>query len=520
MPPILKTLTGTVYPQVVKGKGPAHRPLPRKKHDGDKSYYTQPQVMVNEYDLESWNNLRGVPLIFEHGFGQREGDPVVFGHTVDTTVQNDNSVYYVAQIYDTPEGRWAAEKIESGIITGLSIGYGIEPDVTCTEIASKSVREVSMVLKPFFPSAQLRVCASDVDGYNSSDGKSCDVNNLRVMDPQAVTPTPQDKAAASQQPRDAVAEITQAATDVQLKLLKDAQEKALKEAEELRKQKEAQDEELRVFRAERQAQLEAKANDRVKEVDGALQQVQRALGVEKLPEDYVSANREIAKNTVFMPADAPAKKYAEVTASMTSLIGKRMGEMVEEQAKKDQLIKDMEKRLEDMEKRLNQTADRVQASRAAVYQNASNPPVSSKESTAAAMAGALPVPSVEASRMHGSHITDILVVPMVKAGTPEGFLCQQANPNFGMMTPNQVLGVHASATTGNAPNQPAMVSVKPAPQHRYMEHIPEAMRHRVDPQGHKVGEAWFSHIIDNWNPSAPTLSTFKMSSKYEVQREK
>lgn len=51
MPPVLKTLTGIVYPKLIPGKGPAYRPLPRKKHDGDKSFYTEPQVMVNEHDL-------------------------------------------------------------------------------------------------------------------------------------------------------------------------------------------------------------------------------------------------------------------------------------------------------------------------------------------------------------------------------------------------------------------------------------------------------------------------------------
>ena len=516
MPPVLKTLTGTVYPSLVKGKGPAHRPLPRKRHEHDKSFYTQPQVMVNEYDLKSWNNLRGVPLIFEHGQGQKPGDPVVFGHTVDTTVQSDNSVFYVAQIYDTPEGRWAAEKIECGIITGLSIGYGIIPDVTHSEIAAKQINEVSMVLKPFFPGAQLRVCASDDQGYNAPD-ENCVVDKLQVMDPQGVVPTtPQDAPKA----RDAAAEIAQAAADIQLKQARDAQIAAQKELERLAKEKEEQDKELAAFRAEKQAQLQAKAQDRVKEVDAAMVNVQRALGLEKLPEDFVKANRAIAENTVFMPSDVPAKQVAEVTASMTTLIGKRMGEMVDEQAKKDAELKELRAKMAEMEAKLNMTADRVQASRNALY---SKPAVEKQsDMTAAAIAAALPVPNVvqaSGSRVHGSHITDILMVPMVKPGTPEGFLCQQANPNFGMMSASSVLGVHASASIGSTEAQ--TVAVKALPTHRYMDHIPDAMRNRVDDKGNRVGEAWMSHILQNYNPAAPTAASFKLNqSNIEYIREK
>jgi hypothetical protein len=504
MPPILKTLTGTVYPSVVKGQGPAFKPLPRKRHEHDKSYYTEPQVMVNEHDLASWNNLRGVPLIFEHGAGQKEGDPVVFGHTVDTTVQSDNSVFYVAQIYDTPEGRWAAEKIECGIITGLSIGYGIIPDVTCTQIAGKRVTEVSMVLKPFFPTAQLRVCASDNDNYNGSDNK-CVVDKLHLMDPQGVAPTPQDNG----KPRDAAAEIAQAAADIQLKQARDAQLKAQEELERLRKEKEDQEKELTTYRKEKQAQLEAQAQSRVKEVDAALVNVQRALGVAALPEEFVNANRAIAQNTVFMPADAPAKQVAEVTASMTTLIGKRMGEMADEQAKKDKEIAELKARMQEMEAKLNMTADRVQASRNALYQTAKTENV--KETVQSALSAALPVPDVQASRLHGSHITDILVVPMVKPGTVEGRMYQETNPNFGMMSPSSFMGVHASASVGTT--EQTTVQVRRLPTHDRLEHVPHSLRNRKDEAGNPVGEAWMSQILFNYNPTAPCLPTFKIQQQ-------
>jgi hypothetical protein len=503
MPPILKTLTGTVYPSVVKGQGPAYKPLPRKRHEHDKSYYTEPQVMVNEHDLASWNNLRGVPLIFEHGAGQQKDNPVVFGHTVDTAVQSDNSVFYVAQIYDTPEGRWAAEKIECGIITGLSIGYGIIPDVTCTQIAGKRVTEVSMVLKPFFPSAQLRVCASDNGGYNVSEDK-CVVDKLQLMDPQAVA---QDKQPA----RDAAAEIAQAAADIQLKQARDAQVKAQEELERLRKEKEDQEQELAAYRKEKQAQLETKAQDRVKEVDAALASVQRALGVDKLPEEFVSANRAIAHNTVFMPADAPAKQVAEVTASMTTLIGKRMGEMADEQAKKDKEIAELKTRMQEMESKMNMTADRVQASRNALYQAAkvdSNP----KETAQSALAAALPV-QASSARLHGSDITDILVVPRVKPGTVEGRLYQETNPNFGMMSPSNFMGVHASASMGGAGGEQTTVQVRRLPVHDKLQHVPHALRHRVDEAGNPVGEAWMSQILFNYNATAPCLPSFKIQQQ-------
>lgn len=500
---VLKTITGTVLPNLEKGRGPDHRPIPRKKHEGDKSYYYEPQVKVNEFDLSSWNHMRGIPLIFEHGAGQEEGNPVVVGQTVDTTVQSDGSVYYVGQIYDTPEGRWAAEKIEGGIITGLSIGYGLIPDVTCTQIAGKQLHEVSLVLKPFFNGADLRVCASGAQGYNSPDA-DYKFHNLKLMEPNTTAQTEPKK--------DAATEIARAAADIELKHARDAQNKAQEELEKLRKQQEEAAKELEAFRAEKRAQLEAKANDRVKEIDSALVNVQRALGDQKLPEEYVKTQRAIAENSVLMPTEVVGRQAAEVTCSMTTLIGNKMGQLLDDKTKLEQELKEQRAKMQELEAKLNTTLDRVQASRNALY----SAPLESKETP---QATPVPVPAVQASRMHGSDISDILVVPMVRPGTAEGFLHQQVNPAFGMMSPNQVLGVHASATVAQA--APSTISVPRAPTHDYLQYCQNGMRYMTDDAGNKTGEAMFSHITRNWRADLPTSNKFSLSvGKPEYVKEK
>lgn len=133
----LKTVTGTLVPKVQPGSGPANRQMPQRQ--GDRSHYHHPVIAVNEEDLKRWNNLRGAPLIVEHGEHQKR--PIQVGTMVDSTIQQDGSLYIVASVHDDETGAFVAERIEQGDISGFSIGYQVVPDVY-GNVAEKRLQEV------------------------------------------------------------------------------------------------------------------------------------------------------------------------------------------------------------------------------------------------------------------------------------------------------------------------------------------------------------------------------------------
>lgn len=133
----LKTVTGTLVPKVQPGSGPVNRQMPARQ--GDRSHYHHPVIAVSEEDLRKWNNLRGAPLIVEHGKDQKE--PIQVGTMVDSTIQKDGSLYIVASVHDDELGATVAKQIEQGGISGFSIGYQVVPDVY-GNVAEKRLQEV------------------------------------------------------------------------------------------------------------------------------------------------------------------------------------------------------------------------------------------------------------------------------------------------------------------------------------------------------------------------------------------
>jgi phage head maturation protease len=140
----LKTVTGTLVPKVHAGSGPSNKQMPPQQ--GDRSHYHHPAIALNEEDLKRWKNLRGAPLIFEHGKDQKERIQV--GTMVDSTIQKDGSLYIVASVHDDKTGEWAADAIQQGRVSGFSIGYEVVPDVY-GNVAEKRLQEV----KKIFPAA-------------------------------------------------------------------------------------------------------------------------------------------------------------------------------------------------------------------------------------------------------------------------------------------------------------------------------------------------------------------------------
>jgi hypothetical protein len=519
----LKTVTGTLVPKVHAGSGPRDKRMPPR--EGDRSHYNHPAIAVNEADLQKWQRLRGAPLIFEHGEKQKQRIQV--GTMLDSTIQQDGSLYIVASVHDDETGAWAAERIERGDISGFSIGYEVVPDVH-GNVAEKRLQEVSLVVKPFFEQAKISVCATSSDGdLYKTDSPQSSVQHVFVpMDSTSNTPPSATSAATAapvaqqqqpqqQAPRDAAREISQHAAEIELKQMREAQAKEKAAMEEERKKNKEMADELAAYRAEKEAQKRALADTKVKELESALASVQKGLGLAELPKEYVEDVRKLAQGQVYLDEKDPVKRYVDVQASMIGKFGTALAskdeenlKMREQNAKMEREIAELKEMMSKTQKSFDLAAERVAASRDAIYRGAGATPVSAAP-TGAAAAPAAPTESVKASGsmayLHGSEMSDILQVPHVRSNTLFGQIYQKDyNASFGQQY--GPYGVHASGVT----EEPTMVSVKAPPVHDKLSYVPNSMRFNMDPQGNPSGAAWLSHIIHNFNKDARTSPKFGM----------
>lgn len=166
--------TGILYPNVQAGSGPSHGLIQADPNDRQ-AYYNDPVVKVNEQDLENWNYLRGEEIWFEHG--QHQKKPVRLGSFVDSTITKDRDLFVVGEISKKDEAGnprheaiWAAEKIASGELGELSIGYEVIPWAGTNKVRAKRFQEGSVVWKGYLPKTKIAVAASKVDAYKSSVG--------------------------------------------------------------------------------------------------------------------------------------------------------------------------------------------------------------------------------------------------------------------------------------------------------------------------------------------------------------
>jgi hypothetical protein len=478
--------------------------------NGVRSHYNHPVVKINEADLERWNHLRGVPLIFEHGAGQRSR--IAVGSVLDTTLQKDDSLYIVASVYDNDEGNWAGEQIKAGQISGFSVGYEVVPD-RFGQVAQKNIQEVSLVLKPFFECAKISVCASDSAAYNTNEKNRDDKIFVPVFSMETKPPTATQEPAPTETttPRDPVGEIQNVAVEMELKQLKEKQARDEKELADLRKKNDAEAEELNRYRAEKKAQLEREAESKRKELDEAMAKIQKGTGLEKLPEEYIQDNRGVAEAMVYLNADDKNRKPVEVAASMTMKIAESLSSYQSENDRLKQELDELKKTMLEKESQVARATDRIQASRQAVYDH-DQPKDKGKEEikTETVQASSNPPPPL----LHGSRLSDILTIPAIKPNTWEGNIYKdQYNPSFNAMSP---YGVHASVSEQTSETQ--TVTVKAPGTHKHMDWVPHSERFRTDQDGNPVGAAWFAHKTQHYRPGLAVTPGFKVESSYKVER--
>jgi hypothetical protein len=494
----LRTVTGTVYPAIVPGSGPRDKTLPIKTSDN--SHYHNPRVKINESDYNRWNKLRNVPLIFEHGAEQKTF--ITVGNVVDTTIQKDDSIYIVANVHDTPEGAWAADQLENGTITGFSVGYDVTPD-QYGQIQSKDIQEVSLVLKPFFPCATISVCASDSKVYNTTEKKESDLKHfvpLFHMDTEL-----KNTPAATRNPAD---EVNKVAAELELKQLKEKQQQQEQELAALR----AQQQELDRFRLEKKQQQEKEAASKTMELEEAMNKIKKGMGVDSLPEEYINDVRQTATASVFADPNDVNKKVLEVSASMTRKIADTMHNMQSDNEALKKQLDALKQEMLEKEKAFNTAADRINASRNAVFQ-APPPP---KDMTTEQQQPKVESVKASGSHLHGSHISDLLNIPAIRPNTREGDMYRQMyNPSF-YDASSIGYGVQASGSTLS--KEPDFVQIKSLPTHDRLHAVQNSMRFRVGEDGVRYGEAWQAHAQSLYAPNLQTHPSVKFSQTYALER--
>ena len=532
----LKTVTGTLVPKVQPGSGPVNRQMPVKQ--GNRSHYHHPVIAVNEEDLRKWNNLRGAPLIVEHGKGQEQ--PIQVGTMLDSTIQQDGSLYIVASVHDDEVGAVVAEQIKHGGISGFSIGYDVVPDVY-GNVAEKRLREVSLVVEPFFEQAKISVCATSSDGnvYKTDDLQNSLHHLFVPMDNNAnattTTTTPAAAAAAAvpqQQSsnaspaapasQQATADIKNFAAEVELKQLREQQAKKDAEYEQERARAKEMEQVLSRYKAKEEAEKRAQIDAKVKELETTLLNVQKGLGLKELPKEFIEDQRKVAEGQILMEDNNPYKKHVEVQASIFSQVGSALATKDEEMAKlraelaaqKAELQQALELQSK-MQSDVKLASERIAASRDAIFRGgASATPVPSPN-TAATPAAA--TESVQASGsglpgyLHGSQIGDILEVPHVKPGTWAGQVyARDYNPSFGAPRNFGIYGINASSSMP-AQEEPKTVKVRAPPVHDHLKFVPNSMRFRTDEEGNPVGAASFSWMTQNFSADANVTPNFAMA---------
>jgi hypothetical protein len=388
----LKTVTGTLVPKVQPGSGPANRQMPARQND--RSHYHHPAIAVNEEDLRRWNNARGAPLIVEHGKGQTK--PIQVGTVVDTTIRQDGSLYVVASVHDDEMGEFVAKRLEQGDFSGFSIGYDVVPDVY-GNVAEKRLNEISLVVEPFFEQAKISVCAtsSDANVYKTDPTQNASHHHHHLFVPmdnnananatpaaaaalpqqqQSTSAVPPAAAAASQQQQQATADIKNFAAEVELKQLREQQAKKDAEYEQERARAKEMEEVLKKYRAKEEAEKRALIDAQVKELETTLKNVQKGLGLNELPKEFIEDQRKVAEGQILMEDNNPYKKHVEVQASIVRQIGSALASKDEEMAKMRAELAAQKAELEQarelqakMQSDVKLASERIAASRDAIF---------------------------------------------------------------------------------------------------------------------------------------------------------
>lgn len=532
-------VTGIIYPGVQAGATGSNGLLP--EWDPDRNYYHHPVIKVNERDIKQWNNLRNKPVRLEHG--QHQGSqPVEVGIFVDGVITNEQNLHVTAGLYDTEAGRYAHELIKNGVLKGFSIGYDPIGD-TNGYLVEKVLNEGSLVVKPFFPGANISVCASDSPKYNNEAPKNTDrlfvpftkttmADNIAPTPASASvnapppTPTPTNAgvnalsgatgggapAAAAAPQRDATTEIQLRAMELELKQMREERARQEKEKGDLEKKYQEQEAFTKKYLEEKQKQREQEETKELALAKEAMARIQKGLGADQLPPEYVEQQLSLAQKKVYTDIEDPARGYLDVAASMTQKIANRFSDMQTEQQKLVDELAKLKSELQDRDKRLLSVADRLHGA----TQNSFAAPMGSTAAlggvTTSSGGNNSSSVSVNASGANGGggasvSMTDLLVVPKVRPNTREGYMYQQL---YGSKQPMSVQASFGETQT---------VTVPAPPVHDKMAYCKNSLRNRKDEAGNPVGAAWFSTIVNNWRPDMKSKSNkFAVSGDMKTER--
>jgi len=512
-----RVVTGRLLLNVVPGRGPRDTRLPPA--DKNRQWYKHPAVHPNEHDIKRWKNLRGVPVIFEHGKDQTMGK-VVVGKIVDSVITKENSLYITASLDDSLPGAWAGKKIDENVITGFSIGYKVDPNMD-GNIVSKRIQEVSLVMKPFFHGADITVCASDSQTYNCNDEK--EDNSVNVFVPICVsasgmenqtTPveepakTPSEPVVTPPQdlPKDPVDNIALRNMELEMKQLREENAKIVTEREAEKKANQEKDSLLSEYKKKDEEERLKREEEQVKILNNALEKLQSGMGLKELPKSFVDGTLGVGRSAVSLDKKDHRKEFATVNASMTVKIADTMSDL---KLKNDELakqLKDAQEALEKQNRKVSHYSSQVTASRNAEQQHQTKGMQQQQQHTVIQQQQTT---TVEASAGdttgHGSEYADLFVtVPRVKPGTLAGHLHQQTNPQAFM---GRTVTASDGSTVQESYND--TVTVMKAPSHNLLDYCPKSLRFKKDADGNPVGEAAFGLMA--WNAREGVATSQKYS---------
>jgi hypothetical protein len=149
-----KIINGVSYPHLFTGKNQAKTVKANLSNPHD--YYYDESVRLGE---ENVSDFTGKPICVEHDKEDKVGE------ISSAWKDADGKMRITARVFvDSERGEQLYNDINSGKMKGLSVGYafGVEKNGTVTK---KNCYEISLCREPFFPGAQVSVCATGEQKY-------------------------------------------------------------------------------------------------------------------------------------------------------------------------------------------------------------------------------------------------------------------------------------------------------------------------------------------------------------------
>ncbi len=138
-------LTGPFYPSPIEGDNPTK--VSRAHFSDAERWYHDDAIRLSEQFLNASNGCDGIPVCVNHNKSD------VVGHVNRSWMGSDGNVWGQMVVPLDERGRQIQEEVRAGKWKSFSISYGVrfsDPDEQRV-VASKNLKEVSLVPEPFFP---------------------------------------------------------------------------------------------------------------------------------------------------------------------------------------------------------------------------------------------------------------------------------------------------------------------------------------------------------------------------------